>query len=140
MHLDSDEVGYFIQQVGLSAASFGVSKADVTAVGDLLTKVFDVKCSPAFEVIPGQGAQLQSICIDDSCKQASPANCSAYGNIAEEPVSATSTAPSPTTTASGSAPAPPGQSSSAPSDGAAIPNAYVSPLLTAIAGLFAFML
>ena len=37
--LNSNQVGYFIQQVGMSAASFGVSQADVQAAGQALTKL-----------------------------------------------------------------------------------------------------
>jgi len=127
-------VGYFIQQVGLSAASFGVSNDDVTAVGKQLNDLFNVKCGPATALAPGADKELQSICIADDCKQAQNANCSAYGTIAGEPVNATSTAPSPTTTGTGTPGAPSG------SAGGAIENANVSPLLTAIAGLFALML
>lgn len=136
MDLDSDEVGYFIQQVGLSAASFGVTKDDVTAAGMLLDNMFNRKCAAAAPLAPGAPAELQAICIADDCQQASNANCSAYGTIAGEPVNATSTAPSPTTTATGSA----GGRGSAPSDGASVPNANISPILTAIAGLFALFL
>jgi hypothetical protein len=134
MHLDSDEVGYFVEQVGLSAASFGVSNDDVTAVGTLLNNMFNVKCAPAVSLAPGADKQLQSICIADDCKQADNANCSAYGTIAGEPVNATSTAPSPTATATGS------NGASSPSGGAAISNSKVSPLLSAIVGLFALVL
>jgi hypothetical protein len=63
MALDPFEVGYFIQQVGLSAASFGVSKEDVQFVGDTLSTVFDHKCAPAMAVLPDAKAELQAICI-----------------------------------------------------------------------------
>ncbi|KAF1989331.1 hypothetical protein K402DRAFT_418613 [Aulographum hederae CBS 113979] len=79
MMLDPAEVGYFIQQVGLSAASFGVTDADVQAVGKALTDAFGYKCSPAVEIIPSQGKALQAICIDDACPLAENADCKLYG-------------------------------------------------------------
>ncbi|KZP26127.1 hypothetical protein FIBSPDRAFT_782345 [Athelia psychrophila] len=92
MGLDANEVGYFITQVGLSAQSFGVAAADVTAVGTLLEGVFDVKCAAATTVIPAQGAQLQSICTADDCPTAANASCSAYGTVPSQPASATGSA------------------------------------------------
>lgn len=90
MDLDAYEVGYFIEQVGLSAASFGVADADVQAVGMALTKLFDYRCAPATTAIPAQGSQLQSICIADNCLLSPNATCSAY-EPAVEPGVANST-------------------------------------------------
>ena len=70
MALNSSQVGYFIEQVGLAASSFGVAEADVTYVGNALTMLFDYKCSAATTVIPAQGPQLQSICTTDDCMMA----------------------------------------------------------------------
>lgn len=78
MDLGPNDMGYFIEQVGLSAASFGVADADVTAVGKALTTLFDYKCEPAETVIKAQGPQLQSICIADQCPLSPNATCSAY--------------------------------------------------------------
>lgn len=79
MDLNLAETTYFVQQVGMAAASFGVAEADVTAVGESLTKLFNVRCGPPTEVIPGQGKQLQSICIDeDTCPLAEDAMCGKY--------------------------------------------------------------
>lgn len=78
MGLDENMVGYFIEQVGLSAASFGVTKDDVTTVGTTLDSVFNVRCAPNTTVIPAQGAQQQSICIESTCKLAVNSTCSAY--------------------------------------------------------------
>ncbi|KZP34438.1 hypothetical protein FIBSPDRAFT_809691 [Athelia psychrophila] len=89
MGLDANEVGYFITQVGLSAQSFGVAAADVTAVGTLLEGIFDVKCGAAATVIPAQGAQLQSICTQDNCATAKNASCSSYGTVPGAPANAT---------------------------------------------------
>lgn len=83
MALDQYQVGYFIQQVGLSAASFGVATDDVTAVGKALTMLFDYKCAPNTTVVPEQGPQQQSICIADTCPVAMNATCSAYAPVIE---------------------------------------------------------
>lgn len=90
MDLSAEEVGYFITQVGLSAASFGVATEDVTAVGMALNKIFGYKCSPPTTVVPSQGAQLQSICTGDDCPLAPNATCAAY-QAAVEPLVANST-------------------------------------------------
>ena len=67
MALNNSEVGYFIEQVGLSAKSFGVSDKDVKAVGRGLEKVFGKRCAPPENVLGVQGEQkkmnLQAICI-----------------------------------------------------------------------------
>lgn len=78
MDLDIYQVTYFIQQVGLSAASFGVAPADVQYVGTALMQLFGYKCAPPMTVIPAQGAQLQAICIANNCPTAANATCAAY--------------------------------------------------------------
>lgn len=78
MDLDAAEVGYFIQNVGLAAASFGVTEDDITVVATALSTIFNVKCAPPTTVIPAQGAQLQSICQADDCALAPNATCAAY--------------------------------------------------------------
>lgn len=78
MDLSAEQVGYFITQVGLSAASFGVATADVTAVGTALESIFDVKCAAPAVVVPSQGAQLQSICTANDCPLAPNSSCAAY--------------------------------------------------------------
>ena len=83
MALDQYQVGYFIEQVGLAAASFGVAKDDVTAVGKALTQLFDYRCAPNTTVVPEQGPQLQSICIVDTCPIALNATCPAYAPVIE---------------------------------------------------------
>ncbi|PNS19434.1 hypothetical protein CAC42_7278 [Sphaceloma murrayae] len=88
MDLDENEVGYFNEQVGLSAASFGVTEDDVTAVGTALNSVFNVKCAPPTTVVPAQGAKLQSICIAESCPLAANATCDSY-MAQPKPVNAT---------------------------------------------------
>ena len=78
MDLSAAEVGYFIQQVALAATSFGVSSDDVAVVGKALNTIFNVRCAPPTTVIPAQGAQLQSICQDETCLLAPMATCAAY--------------------------------------------------------------
>ncbi|CAI6228106.1 unnamed protein product [Periconia digitata] len=80
MALDPSEVGYFITQVGLSAASFGVAQEDVTAVGEALNKLFGYKCSPPAVVIPEKGETLNSICQNEKCPLDAMAKCEAYPN------------------------------------------------------------
>jgi hypothetical protein len=63
MALDAYQVQYFIEQVGLSAASFGVATEDVEAVGHALQGLFGVKCAPKTSVAPSWTPELQSICI-----------------------------------------------------------------------------
>jgi len=78
MDLNAAEVGYFIEQVGLSAASFGVAMSDVQLVGNTLNKAFGYKCAPDMVIIPTQPAALQSICIAEDCPIAEDADCSGY--------------------------------------------------------------
>lgn len=97
MDLDENEVGYFITQVGLAAASFGVTTEDVTGVGTTLSKIFGVRCAPATPVVPSQGPQLQSICIADTCPLSPGDTCAAY-QPTFEPAVANSTLVGNTTT------------------------------------------
>lgn len=66
MALDSYEVGWFIQQVGLAATSLGVSAADATAVGAALTKFFDYRCLAPVSIPSTAPPAPQSICTDVS--------------------------------------------------------------------------
>ncbi|CAK3861393.1 Hypothetical predicted protein [Lecanosticta acicola] len=66
MHLGEKELGYFITQVGMSAASFGVSATDVATVGKALMDTFGYRCSPPTSVPAGAPKELQSICIQVS--------------------------------------------------------------------------
>lgn len=77
MVLDPYQMGYFIEQVAYSAASFGVAKADIEAVGYALNDLFDYRCAPKTAVIPAQGPQYQSICTDKSCPLANNHTCAA---------------------------------------------------------------
>ncbi|KAK8039053.1 hypothetical protein PG993_007464 [Apiospora rasikravindrae] len=74
MDLNPAEVGYFIQQVGMAAASFGVAEDDVKAVGTALNSLFGYRCAPPATAIKAQGPALQSICIDGACPISPMAN------------------------------------------------------------------
>lgn len=89
MDLSYAEVGYFITQVALSAASFGVAESDLQIVGAALGSIFDVRCAPPTVIIPAQGAQLQSICTDMTCPLAKNDTCDLYQTNITEPASAT---------------------------------------------------
>ncbi|KAH6656468.1 hypothetical protein BKA67DRAFT_531737 [Truncatella angustata] len=78
MDLNPYELAYFIEQVAMSAASFGVAEDDLTAVGTALNSLFGYRCAPPTTVIPSQGAELQSICIDGACPVAANSTCSSY--------------------------------------------------------------
>lgn len=63
MALDPNQLGYFIENVGLSAASFGVTSSDVAAVGTALMNAFGYRCLPPASIPPFEPPALQSICI-----------------------------------------------------------------------------
>ncbi|KAK1044441.1 hypothetical protein LTS16_007276 [Friedmanniomyces endolithicus] len=81
MALDPYEIGYFITQVGLSAASFGVAQSDITDVTSALFSLFSYKCEPPVTVVPAQGPVLDSICVDVTCPAAPNAMCGLYDNM-----------------------------------------------------------
>lgn len=84
MDLTNAEMTYFINQVGMAAASFGVADEDVKAVGESLNSIFNVRCAPPAEVIKGQGKKLQSICInEETCPLAEDAVCDKYEEAVE---------------------------------------------------------
>lgn len=78
MDLNPAEVGYFITQVALAGASFGVATDDLTAVGMALNSLFGYRCSPPATAIKAQGPALQAICIDGACPLAPSAVCNSY--------------------------------------------------------------
>jgi hypothetical protein len=98
MALSPSEIGYFIQQVALSASSFGVAESDLAVVGTALTSLFDYRCAPPTTVIMSQGPQLNAICIDSTCPLAVNATCDKYNGTVAEPSTAVSSLV-PTTTA-----------------------------------------
>lgn len=63
MGLSDAEFTYFVEQVGLSAASFGVTNDDVMAAGKALTEAFGYRCAPPAAIPPTATPALQAICI-----------------------------------------------------------------------------
>lgn len=90
MNLEPNEVGYFITQVVDAALSFGVAAEDLEPVGKAPNMLFGYRCAPPMTVIPGQGAQLQSICSSEECPVAPNSTCAGVVN-GTEPMNATST-------------------------------------------------
>jgi len=84
MALDAKEVAYFITQVGLAAASFGVADSDVKIVGKALNDAFGYRCSPAAAIPPTAAAAPQAICIASDCPIApTNATCDLYAPVIE---------------------------------------------------------
>jgi len=104
MDLSYAEVTYFIEQVGMSAASFGAAQDDVVAAGTALGNLFNYRYSAPAVVVPSQGAQLQSICTDSTCPIAANATMDMYAsNITHPSVAISSLVPNTTASATGSA-------------------------------------
>ncbi|KAH6622512.1 hypothetical protein F5144DRAFT_497587 [Chaetomium tenue] len=99
MNLKPAELGYFVQQVALAGASFGVAKDDLEGVGMALEQLFGLRCAPPMEVVKSQGAQLQAICIDQSCPLAQNAVCSKYDAPDNATPAGTSTSTTPASSA-----------------------------------------
>jgi hypothetical protein len=137
MDLSYAEVGYFITQVALSAASFGVAQSDLQIVGTALGSLFDVRCAPPTVIIPAQGAQLQSICTDMTCPLAVNATCAKYETNITEPATATVSSMASTGTASATASS--SSKAATPSTAAAAAGAYPA-AVAAFGALLAFLL
>ncbi|TGO07642.1 hypothetical protein BTUL_0257g00030 [Botrytis tulipae] len=85
MDLSDAEVNYFIEQVALSAASFGVSDSDLMTIGYSLQQSFGYRCLPPTTIVPKQGDQLQSICTDNTCPLAPNNTCAYYDYTVTKP-------------------------------------------------------
>ena len=138
MDLSDAEVGYFISQVAMAAASFGVADSDLTAVGTALNGLFGVRCAPNTTVIPAQGPQLQSICTDDTCPLSPNATCSLYTPVMEPANASSTTAGGGSTSATGTSTPATGTTTPAPVPTAGAVTVGVS--LLAVAGGFALLL
>merc|ERR1712000_415627 len=102
MNLNLSENTYFIQQVGMAAASFGVAEEDVATVGEALNSLFNVRCAPPATAVEAQGPQLQSICIDEeTCPLAEDADCALYSDKGGNSTTTTTPASSGMPTATG---------------------------------------
>lgn len=79
MNLDHDEMNYFIQEVGRSATSFGVSQEDAMTVGNALNEMFNYRCLPPASLGDGLGEYSQSCCLADGCPTPENKNCTQSG-------------------------------------------------------------
>lgn len=131
MGLGPYEVGYFIEQVGLSALSYGVTMDDVTMIGDTLSSLFNVRCAPNTTIIMAQGATLNSICTMDNCMLAANASCGSYPMNLPMPVNVSSSSMMSGSSPTGTGSMPAKQTTNAGSSLA------VGSLLAAVAFLFA---
>lgn len=64
MALDEHEVGWFVTNVGKSAASFGVTDDDVATVGKALLDTFGMNCAAPVAIPATAEPALQAICIE----------------------------------------------------------------------------
>jgi len=108
MDLSAAEFGYFVSQVALSAASFGVATEDLTTVGKALNAAFGMKNSMPMVIIPSQDAALQAICIGDGCPTASNSTTSGYDAAVEPSTAVSSLVPSSSKATGTATPAPTG--------------------------------
>ncbi len=139
MALDYNEMSYFNQQVGLAAASFGVTEEDVAVVGTALDKLFSYRCSAPATVIPEHGEQLQSMCTNEECPLAENATCALYENegVSMEPKNGTmeDAATGSNTTMSGDSP---GSSSTSSTTTPSSSSSSTTPLATGAASAVSF--
>lgn len=75
MDLDTAQNSWFIENVGLAAASFGVSQEDIMTVATTLNGTFGYRCAPAVTVIPSAGPVYESICQNVTCPIAPNSTC-----------------------------------------------------------------
>jgi hypothetical protein len=129
MDLSAAEFGYFVSQVAMSAASFGVAKDDLTVVGTALNSLFGMKDSAPAVVVPSQPAALQAICVADGCPTAANATTSGYSSVAEPSTAVASLVPSMSSATGSATPAMTGSATSKPTgsaSGTASPSASAS--------------
>lgn len=91
MYLTTAQNTYFINQVALSAQSFGVASADIAVVGTALNSLFNQRCSANVSVPMSAPAAPQAICIADDCALAANSSCAAYQQTAQAGVGPNST-------------------------------------------------
>lgn len=78
MYITYAQNTYFINQVALSAESFGVAMSDIAVVGKALNGAFNERCLPAAAIPSTAAAAPQSICISSDCPLAANASCALY--------------------------------------------------------------
>jgi len=136
MDLSYAEVTYFIDQVALSAQSFGVAQDDLMVAGTALNSLFNVRMAAPVTVIPAQGAQLQSICDDETCPLAPNSTTVGYENVTE-PVAAVSSSSTATGTATSTGTATGTGASASTTKGAASTVGFS--MMAVFGGLLAFL-
>ncbi|KAI6780272.1 uncharacterized protein J7T54_003051 [Emericellopsis cladophorae] len=135
MNLNLAENTYFIQQVGMAAASFGVAEEDVTTVGTALNSLFNVRCAPPATAVKAQGPQLQSICIDEeTCPLAEDANCALYSGHGGNSTTTPTSSGMPTATG-GNGDGGGAEPTAVPTDAAAVHGLGLGALVAAVAAL-----
>jgi len=75
MDLDQVHVGYFLNQVVLSAEYFGFSQKDSVYMSTVFNGQFNVRCAAPV------GTQLYSVCQNPTCPLAILQDCDAYSNL-----------------------------------------------------------
>ena len=78
MALNPDDLGYFIEQVGLAAQSVGLTQAEATKITDAMAEGLTYRCKPLSPLVPGGIVGPQSICTDASCPLAPDYDCTGY--------------------------------------------------------------
>jgi len=78
MALDPNELGYFIQQVGLAAQSVGLTSDEAEVIMTNMNAGLNYRCRPDSALFPGGVVGPQSICTDESCPLAPNYDCSVY--------------------------------------------------------------
>ncbi|KUJ18985.1 uncharacterized protein LY89DRAFT_581946 [Mollisia scopiformis] len=90
MDLNQTDIGYFIDQLALSAAHFGFSQQDSSSLSTQLNAKYNVRCSPPV------GTQLYSLCQDETCPLDPSPDCAAYVDLGPSGVVSSGPAPSST--------------------------------------------
>ena len=82
MNLEYNQLGYFINQLSLSATYHGVSSQDADTFRTQLNSRYNVRCAPAITLNPAAPPQLLSLCQNPTCPLAVPvSDCAAYTNL-----------------------------------------------------------
>ncbi|KAF3916126.1 hypothetical protein AA313_de0202281 [Arthrobotrys entomopaga] len=95
MGIGPTQLGYFIQEFGLAAASLGFNETEVRYLTSNLNSTFGQRCAPPTAVLPNTEPDLQAICLDNPCPVAVHPVCDSYGHTdgaARDPEPATQTA------------------------------------------------
>lgn len=88
MQLEYNQLGYFINQLAVSAMYFGMSSQDADSFRTKLNSQVNVRCAPAVVSSPNSPPQLFSLCQNDTCPLAVPvADCGAYQNLTAQGIS-----------------------------------------------------